>query len=130
MLYWHCVWGLSFAGTCVIAAQNSLYPFWCLGKTFILLIHEKDKSEDLSTQDEVLASNPGTEIIEEGAPSANNIEVTKEIKGVKETRKYVSKRITCDKCDKRFNKQETYIKHMKKFHVGAGETIKNISNSK
>ena len=32
--------------------------------------------------------------------------------------KYVSKRITCPKCDKKFNKIETFRKHMNKVHGG------------
>ena len=30
--------------------------------------------------------------------------------------KYVSKRIQCNKCDKKFNKKETFKTHMKKIH--------------
>lgn len=40
----------------------------------------------------------------------------------KEKGKYVSKRIICDKCDKKFNKKETFRVHMNKFHA------ENIAN--
>ena len=34
------------------------------------------------------------------------------------SQKYISKRIKCQKCDKKFNKKETYQKHVNKIHGG------------
>ena len=36
--------------------------------------------------------------------------------GKKGKPKYVSKRIQCEKCEKKFNKNETFKTHMKKVH--------------
>ena len=89
---------------------------------------EKVATNEISIQDEVLDSNPGTETIEERAPSPK----TKKDKkvptgGKKKTGKYVSKRITCEQCDQRFNKEETYNKHIKKYHVGDEGKLMNNS---
>ena len=35
---------------------------------------------------------------------------------IKNNKKYVSKRIKCDNCEKKFNKTETFEKHMKQVH--------------
>ena len=35
---------------------------------------------------------------------------------VKQKKKYISKRITCELCNKKFNKEETYTKHKKLDH--------------
>ena len=45
------------------------------------------------------------------------------------TKKYISKRIKCEICDKKFNKETTYQKHMKSDHVGL-VIEKNNFNSK
>ena len=37
-------------------------------------------------------------------------------------KKYTSKRIKCDICDKRFNKRETFQKHMKQIHESTSQT--------
>ena len=46
----------------------------------------------------------------------------KEITGKKA---YVSKRIACELCQRKFNKKETYSKHLKQAH---GETSRNEEN--
>ena len=75
-------------------------------------------SSDTCTQDEVFKSNPGTGIIEERAPS-NTTECDETSAGttkVARNSKYTSKRIACELCEKKFNKSDTFKKHMKNIH--------------
>ena len=56
------------------------------------------------------------------ASTKTNLNKHKEdIHEVKEKVKYVSKRIKCEKCEKKFNKKETFMAHMNKFHGDNGK---------
>ena len=45
------------------------------------------------------------------------------------TKKYVSKRIKCEHCDRRFNKESRYQKHNKTDHVGLGNYVGTSKDS-
>ena len=96
-------------------------------------VENKAEKEGTSTQDEVFKSNPGTGIIEERAPSNtlenNEVVASKEVK----SNKYIPKRIACELCDKKFNKNDTFKKHMEKIHKkkagGIGSAVKSSENT-
>ena len=44
--------------------------------------------------------------------------------GNQESKKYISKRIKCQQCEKKFNKEETYTRHM----VSAHKEAQNVTN--
>ena len=96
-------------------------------------VENKAEKEGTSTQDEVFKSNPGTGIIEERAPSNtlenNEVFASKEVK----SNKYIPKRIACELCDKKFNKNDTFKKHMEKIHKkkagGIGSAVKSSENT-
>ena len=92
-------------------------------------VHES-KSNETRIQDEVLESNLGTGIIEEGAPSTSLATPKISAKEKKKTNtKYILKRIKCELCEKKFNKIERFDTHMKKIHkrnpVGMGPAVLN-----
>ena len=84
--------------------------------------------QSTSTQDEVFKSNPGTGITEARTPS--NTELSeKACESAIKVKERVSKRIPCEKCDKKFNKKETFNAHMMKIHkqnpAGMGPAIQS-----
>ena len=69
-----------------------------------------------------------------GPKSSDN---TKQLKTneTKQKIQYVSKRIRCEQCEKKFNKRETYEIHVRKFHKdiilsGENDFTNNIQNMK
>ena len=77
-------------------------------KTHIASVHEENKvkNQTIWTEKEVLDSTSQPEIIGTRAIPTQT----------KESIQKVSKRIFCELCDKKFNKPETFSKHMLKIH--------------
>ena len=42
--------------------------------------------------------------------------------------KYISKRIKCEKCEKMFNKKETFMKHMESYHKEISSIVTFLDN--
>ena len=79
-----------------------------IGSTAMLRVHKRTIHKDIGL---VQKEN----IVEDKIPNANSGEKRK---SNKQPNKYISKRIKCELCEKKFNKETTYKKHMDTIHVG------------
>ena len=106
--------------------ECEMCPFKSESK-YIMKRHIKTH-QSTSIQDEVFKSNPGTGTIEARTPS-NTEPGENAYKSTSKVSRKVTKRIQCEKCDKKVNKEETFNVHMEKFHkqnpVGIGPDTKS-----